>query len=791
VIADDNPDDRREMRRLLLTGSDTRYEFVECDSASEVVRLVREASTQAPHCLLLDFFLPDMDAPELLPALQTADGLTACAVVVVTGSADASHGRQMLRLGAQDFIGKAWLSAPGLARAVDNAIERWTMQRELLDSRRALQVRERQLHSLANNIPDILTRFDPQYRYVFANTAMTRYTGRPVEEVLGRTARELGLPADLCNRWDAALGRVFESGTTEEMEYEYDALAGLTWFASRLVPELDTDGRIAQVLCITRDVTQQRLDEAATREIQQRLQLALTAACAGAWSWDISNGALEWSAENYLLYGRSPSLGPPLYDDWLAQLHPDDRARVEVALRDTLSRKVPEFRAEFRVMRPGADARWILEVGRAEFNEGGEAVRMVGISLDIQDRKQIEAALRDEDRRKDEFLATLSHELRNPLAPLTTGLAVLKLAPPGAAVAATALGVMERQLGHLARLVDDLMDVSRIRNGRIELQVAPVSIGDVVRQSIEACQPLIERAQHQVTVVVEPAQIAVEGDEVRLTQILTNVLNNAVKYTGTGGNIVVQAGIEGNMAVLRVVDDGVGIAPALLSQVFELFTQVGRARDRSSGGLGIGLSLVRTLVELHGGTVRCDSRGLGLGTTVEIRVPRLVAIDTGSSNSNGNGNGSDAGTSVLRNIGSVAANAASVPSDAARRVLLIDDNVDGADTMALMLQLSGFEVWTEYDGAAGLAAARKLRPAIMLVDIGLPTIDGYEVARRVRADPGLRTVRLIALTGWGSENDQRLALEAGFDVHCTKPVDLAVLAGLLAAPEPLARADRG
>jgi len=626
VIADDNPDDRQEMRRLLLTGSDSHYEFVECDSAAQALRLVMESPTQTPDCLLLDFYLPDMDAPELLPSLQTAEGLTACAVVVITGTADSSHGRQVLRLGAQDFIGKEWLTAPGLSRTVDNAIERWKMQRELLDSRRALHMKERQLHSLANNIPDILTRLDRSSRYVFANVAMTTATGRPVEDVLGRTNYELGLPVEWCDRWEAALARVFESGTAEEIESTFDGPAGLAYFSSRLIPEFEGDNRIYQVLGVTRDITQLRQQELTALESAQRLQMAMTAAQAGAWSWDILNGTLEWSAENYLLYGRSPSLGAPLYEDWLSMIHPDDRADVDGAVRDTLSREAAEFRAEFRVMRSGEDARWILEVGKAEFDATGAAVRMVGINLDIHDRKRVEAALQDEDRRKDEFLATLSHELRNPLAPLTNAIELLKLVPARAAVTESALAMMERQVRHLTRLVDDLMDVARIRNGKIELKVSDVSILEVVRQAVEACQPLIEKAQHRLNVVVEPMQIAVQGDEIRLTQVLTNVLNNAAKYTPNGGRIDLQAGIEEGHAVVRVIDDGAGIPSAMLADVFELFTQVDATRDRAGGGLGIGLSLVRKMVELHGGTVRCDSRGLGLGATFEIRLPLLVAV---------------------------------------------------------------------------------------------------------------------------------------------------------------------
>ncbi|MCY7298414.1 MAG: PAS domain-containing protein, partial [Ilumatobacteraceae bacterium] len=573
--------------------------------------------------------------------------------------------------------------------------------------------------------------------------AATRGTGRPVEKILGRTNRELGMPEQLCDRWEAAVAQVFRYGTTEDFEFTFEGRMGVAYYAARLVPEFEADGRIYQVLGVTRDITQLRRQESSARESAERLQLALAAAQAGAWSWDIRSGAIEWSAENYVLYGRSPSLGPPLHGDWFSTVHPDDRANVDRAMRDTLSHEVSEFRTEFRVLWPDGEMRWILGIGKAEFDEAGEAVRMIGINLDIHDRKRIEKALQDEDRRKDEFLATLSHELRNPLAPLTTGLEVLRLAPAGAAVAVSALRVMERQLTHLVRLVDDLMDVSRIRSGKIEMKVEVVSIGDVVRQAVEACQPLIEKALQRLDVVVEPTQITVNGDEMRLTQVLTNVLSNAAKYTADGGHILLQAGIEEGQVLLRVVDDGVGIAPGMLCEVFELFAQADTSRHRAGGGLGIGLSLVRNLVTLHGGTVRCDSRGLGLGTTVEIRLPLLMSAEADVIVN------ADPAPQVV-----TITDEDIVPGDAVRRVLLIDDNVDGAETMASMLRLSGYQVWTAYDGDAGLTAAMAVRPASIVVDIGLPIIDGYGVARRVRLEPSLCNVRLIALTGWGSARDQ-------------------------------------
>lgn len=358
--------------------------------------------------------------------------------------------------------------------------------------------------------------------------------------------------------------------------------------------------------------------------------------------------------------------------------------------------------------------------------------------------------LREQDRRKDEFLAVLAHELRNPLAPIRTGLGVLAMDPAGPA-ADRARGTMARQLGHMVRLVDDLLDVSRISRGKLELRRERVAAQVVVEHALEASRPLLDAAGHHVQVTVPAEPVWVDGDLTRLAQVVQNLLNNSAKYTPHGGHIAVGLAVEAGDAVIRVTDDGEGIAPELLPEVFDLFAQGKRTLHRSQGGLGIGLSLARELTAMHGGTLTAESPGLGAGSTFTARLPRLrTAVEV----------------------------AARVPTPrpapgAPRRILIVDDNEDGAEMLATMLELGGHEIRTAHDGEAALAAARTFRPDLVFLDIGMPGLDGYDVARLLRADAELGHAQLVAVTGWGGAEAKERARQAGFDLHLTKPVDPA------------------
>jgi signal transduction histidine kinase/ActR/RegA family two-component response regulator len=430
----------------------------------------------------------------------------------------------------------------------------------------------------------------------------------------------------------------------------------------------------------------------------------------------------------------------------------------------TITRTVEEGRdhfIEYRFLHPDGGQRWVEGRGKLFRDQGGRPVRLIGVCLDVTDRKRSEEALREADRRKDEFLATLAHELRNPLAPIRTGLQILMCGE----VADPLVEMMDRQAEHLASLIDDLMDASRISLGKMDLRKEVVTLASVVGQAVAMARPLIDERGHELSVTVPDGDERLEADPTRLVQILSNLLENAAKYTDPEGQIRVHARREGGEVVIGIKDTGIGIAPESLTKVFDLFMQIERRLDRSQGGLGIGLCLVRSLVEMHGGTVTAHSEGPGRGSEFVVRLPaiagdRVEPQGTPQPPKKGDGRESPG-----------------------RRILVVDDNQDAANSLARYLKrLAGHEVEVAYDGPGALGLARTFRPDVVLLDIGLPGMSGYEVAERLREWPETVEARLIALTGWGQEDDRRRSRSAGIDVHLVKPVDLDAILELLAGP---------
>jgi signal transduction histidine kinase/ActR/RegA family two-component response regulator len=372
--------------------------------------------------------------------------------------------------------------------------------------------------------------------------------------------------------------------------------------------------------------------------------------------------------------------------------------------------------------------------------------------------RESEQQLREADTRKDEFLATLAHELRNPLAPIRNSLQILRLTGESDPTLTRVREMMERQLNLMVRLVDDLLEVSRITRGKIDLHYEEISVGTAIRAAIETSRPVIDAGRHVMTIDVPAKLPKVNGDGIRLAQVFANLLNNAAKYTDDGGRIHVAAWQDGDEVVVAIRDTGIGIPAEMLPRVFDMFTQVRRTSRRAQGGLGVGLTLVRSLIELHGGRVIARSEGLGKGSEFLVRLP--VA------------KGDAAARSALE----------SVPQRALllhQRILVVDDNRDAADSLAMLLRLMGADVRVAYGGEDAVRGASSHCPAVMFVDIGMPDLDGYEVARRIRNDPGCTKASLVALTGWGQAEDRRRSSEAGFDHHLVKPVDLEVLEAVL------------
>ncbi|MDM0116964.1 response regulator [Variovorax sp. J22R133] len=501
----------------------------------------------------------------------------------------------------------------------------------------ALAESRRDLQSLADNAPVILARFDRELRHVFVNATVEAMTGRPPSDFIGRTNREIGMPPARCDQWDAEMKAVFNDGQPRRMKFQINGPDGTHFFINRLVPEFGGDGRVAHVLAVTHDATE-------------------------------------------------------------------------------------EMRSQ--------------------------------------------ATLREADRNRNEFLATLSHELRNPLAPISTGIALLRaqsLAPKATRV----VNIMERQLARLVDLVNDLSDVSRVSFGKVHLRLEHLRLSDVVDAAVEACQPSIESRQHALSLDLPYENIYVHADRTRLIQVVANLLTNAVKYSEPASAIQIEIARESNSAVVRVRDHGIGIPSEALNKVWDMFSQIRESVDKSQGGLGIGLSLAKRLVELHGGSVAAESAGFGQGSVFTVKLPLAMA------------------PAILEQPASGEPSPAASPRS--RRVLIVDGNVDAAETLSALIAAFGHEAAVACDGASAIASAADLRPDLVFLDLGLPDMTGFEVARRLRGDPRHRHLQLIALSGHGTDEYRRMTTAAGFDLHVVKPVELTSLIAILDKDADLSR----
>jgi len=504
--------------------------------------------------------------------------------------------------------------------------------------------------------------------------------------------------------------------------------------------------------------------QAALRENRDVLALAMRGGRMGAWSREFETDKAWWSRELEEIFGLEDDGFRGNRQDFLDLLHPDDRERVRSALDQALQNH-RDYVVEYRFRHRSGEWRWMEGRGRAFYRNDGQPAITYGLGIDITERKRSEeerrrlnAELAQSLRRKDEFLATLAHELRNPLAPIVTALEVLRLKAPADPQMRWSRDVIERQVRHMTRLVDDLLDVARISTGKAQLRIERVELAGVVQHAIEATRSLMDTAGHRFSLSLPPRPLLLDADPTRLSQVLANLLSNAAKYTPAGGDISLVAEREGDMAVLVVEDNGIGLSEADLESIFSMFAQVTPAIDRSQGGLGIGLALSRGLVELHGGTITAASPGLHRGSRFTVRLPLAVTAEA---------RGGDQEPAAAQEL-------------SAQRILVVDDNVDAAESLAMLLQMDGHETELAHDGQRALELAHSFEPEVILLDIGLPLLNGYEVARRVREQPWGRRIKLIAVTGWGQEQDRRRAVESGFDHHLTKPLDPSRLTGLLA-----------
>jgi PAS domain S-box-containing protein len=588
--------------------------------------------------------------------------------------------------------------------------------------------------------------YDAEWRMTYMNRAAEEILGRDRREVLGKTWHQ-AFPHAVGNPVDQMYQRVMAARRGERMEYCY-AQYGHRWLEISASP-VATGG----VAVYFRDVSERKRAEQASARLAAIVESSEDAIISKSL-----DGVIEsWNAAAERMYGYSAeeAIGQSILIVIPPERHSEETeilARLRRGERlehyDTVRRrKNGELFDVSLTVSPLRDA-------------SGTVVGASKIARDISERKRAEQALEDANRYKDEFLAMLAHELRNPLAPVSNALQLMRVVDPASTQATHARAIMERQLAHLVRLVDDLMEVSRITRGKIELRREELLLSSVMLSAVETARPALEAARHNLRIDMPAEAIEIEGDFVRLAQVIANLLGNAAKYTDEGGEISLEAERRGGEAVIRVRDNGIGIEPEMLPRIFDMFAQVPASQRRSQGGLGIGLALARALVEMHGGHIEAKSAGRGRGSEFTVRLPARVSRAAAAKPASGT---------------------ASPHSPSRRRVLIVDDNVDAAETLQMVVATMGHEAHTVHDGRAALDAARRNRPDIVLLDISMPGMDGFSVARTMRAQPDLRDVRVVALTGFGQREDRRRTREAGFDDHLVKPVSPEDLRRLLAS----------
>jgi PAS domain S-box-containing protein len=598
---------------------------------------------------------------------------------------------------------------------------------------------------------------DRDSRMLYCNRAVLKAMRKSAGEVIGKSDLEFlgaGPTTEAILANDRA---VIESG--EPYIYS-EHLEGIDRdYLSTKTPFRDGQGRVIGLAGVSLDVTELNQVREALEKSEERAAMAVEAAEIGIYEWDPLTDRGVWSDTMRAQFGLDLESVVTM-ETAGARIHPDDRERVGQAIVAAMDPYGGgRYDIEYRTV-PVQGERWLHVLGRVQFADRAgvrTAVRFSGVTIDITRQKTLEHALRDADRRKDEFLAMLAHELRNPLAPMTYAADTLALRSDDPARVEQLAAVIARQTRHMTRLVDDLLDASRLTLGKVSLRNEPVRLLDVVTAAAESVLTPAIRAERTVNIDLASQPAWVSGDADRLTQMISNLLQNAVKFSRVGGHVGLRLEHSGHDALISVLDDGHGIAPQLLPTVFDLFVQGDNSLDRQSGGLGIGLSLVRALAELHGGSVIAHSEGLGLGARFSLRLPLVPEPEAAQTESASGASGVE-------------------------RILIVEDNVDAAETLQALLELQGHEVWVAHDGLTGLARALELAPSVMLVDIGLPGLNGLELARRLRAELKVQPRRLVALTGYGSPRDRADALEAGFDLHLVKPATFESLALALAEP---------
>jgi PAS domain S-box-containing protein len=714
---------------------------VELERGAGVVLLTEEALTSGEPIQLFDFLenQPDWsDLPIVSLSKQGADSALAISLVERLGNVTVLE--QPVRVST-------------LVSTLRTAIKARRRQYELRDQVEARAL----LAAIVESSDDAIISKTLDGTITSWNSGATRIFGYTAEEAIGQPIT-LIIPPERRDEEKVIVEQLRLGARIEHFETIRMAKSGERLNISLAIsPVRDSRGKIIGASKVARNITDRKRSELALQDSEERFRFLAETVPSIVWT-AAPDGAITYANKRWFEYcgltaEENAALRPELV------LHPDDFERCTRMWNESL-RDGTEYEVEVRNRRYDGIYRWFVTRAVPWRDEQGRISSWFGITTDIHDQKEVQEELREADRRKDEFLATLGHELRNPLAPIKNSLQFLRLSGENHVNGDHAREIIERQVNHLVRLVDDLLEVSRITRGQIELRKESVELAEIISNAVETSKPLIDAARHRFEISLPSKATIVEADPVRLSQVISNLLNNAAKYTDAGGQIWLDARVEGGEAVVSVRDTGVGIPADMLPKVFDMFTQVDCSPGRAQGGLGIGLTLSRSLVRLHGGNLVARSGGLGHGSEFIVSLPLAKsekepeAIDAGDE---------------------------STAPQSSRRILIVDDNADSAESLGLWLRFVGHDVRLVYDGLAAVEAARAFRPQVVVLDIGLPDIDGYQVAKRLRQEPGFDKVLLIALTGYGQDEDRQRCFQAGFDEHLTKPVDPTSLEELLAS----------
>jgi PAS domain S-box-containing protein len=721
--------------------------------------------------------------------------LLSCLIVIVLGGG--MHA-------AQRRSETATLEALAKQERIDNEMA------ERLRAEETLRAKEAELELIAQRTPLLLTRCSRERRFLFVNRACAEFLGRRPEDIIGRPIAE-SMGEDAFAAIAPYIERVLRG---EDVEFETEIAythPGRRFMRAVYTPDRDGGGRVIGWVASISDVTDQKRAAQALRDNETRLaaeadalarlnelssrlwrmrslregldeMLAATIELLGA---DMGNVQILDAERNVLTIAAQRGFERDFLDFFRKVSTRDDSACGR-ALRSGARMVIEdvEVDAPYAPLRPIARAAGYRAVQatpligrdgtplgmlsthfRSPHRPGEQDLRRLDLyvrqAADFIERCRTDEVLRRADRQKDEFLATLAHELRNPLAPVRNAIQILRLKGPLSPDVQWARDVIDRQMQQMTRLIDDLMDLSRITRNRIELRKGRVDLARVLHGAVETSRPLIDGSGHELSVLLPPEPLYVDADPARLAQVFANLLNNAARYSERHGRIVLKAERQGSDVAVSVRDQGIGIPEEMLPRIFDSFTQVNRSLERSQGGLGIGLTLVKRLVEMHGGSVAAHSDGAGRGSEFVVRLPVPIAFAAPGSPARPDEPVTDA--------------------PACCRLLIVDDNNDAATSLGMMLRILGYETRTAGDGLAGLEAAAEFRPDVLLLDIGMPKLNGYDVARRIREQPWGKGPVLIAVTGWGQAEDRQRSSEAGFDHHLVKPVDPAALTKLLAS----------